>query len=260
MTLLHIAVFAVVSGLAVWGFFIEPFRVRRNYQKIALPAIPAELSPLKVVHLSDLHIRKYDRRHRLAVRYIHRLDPDLICITGDFGTENSSAFTEFLYKLRYKAPVYACIGNNDYDLETLKECFRRTNCYLLLDEVRAFEKNGTTVSIVGITPKRKTEDVLELLSGASRPRILLSHYPSIFDHIQDEAELVLSGHTHGGQCRLPIAGPVMLYGLARTYASGLFEREGSALFVSRGLGTYVINVRFLCPPEVAVLELTHQSS
>jgi len=255
MTILYIIAFLVVAGLAIWAFGIEPYRVHLHREDVPIPDLPETLGGLSIVHLSDLHVRRYDRRHRLAVRYIHSSEPDLIAITGDFGTENFSDLTELLYKLRYKAPVFGCIGNNDSDLEALRDAFRKTNARLLVDEAAVHQSPRGSLTVLGIQPTTPVERVRELVRDTPRPRLLLSHYPDIFDRIDDEVDLVLSGHTHGGQCRLPIAGPIQLGGTGRAYAAGLFRKERCSLFVTRGLGTYIINARFLCPPEVALLRL-----
>lgn len=284
--LLWLLVLLIVAFI-YYSHFIEPRRLRLSRWRVSIPRLPAELEGLKIVHLSDLHIKSDNKPFplqvaRRAVDMALKREPDLVCLTGDLA--QASRFigraAEVLGPLT-NSPVWAVMGNHDHDkvLESefsgppqqrlnaaeWRAVVEQAGMRVLLNEHAPCEVRGVPVVIAGAGDAScGWDDLPAALSGEPRGalHLLLSHSPDIMDDPRsDWADLVLCGHTHGGQAKLPGLGtPWAPVWRDRRRSEGLF-RVGQALcFVSRGVGAG-IRTRFLCPPEVVELTLTaHEGS
>lgn len=272
----------LIIAFIYYSHFIEPRRLRLSRLRIRIPRLPAELEGLKILHLSDLHIKSENKPFptemaKRAVEMALAQEPDLVCLTGDLG--QASRFigraAEVLQPLA-NVPVWVVMGNHDHDkmLESefagppeerlnvaqWRAVAEQAGMSLLLNEHAACEVRGVPIVIAGAGDAScGWDDLPAALSGEPRGalHLLLSHSPDIMDAPQsDWADLVLCGHTHGGQAKLPVIGtPWAPVWRDRRRSEGLF-RVGEALcFVSRGVGAG-IRTRFLCPPEVVELTLT----
>lgn len=265
-----------------YSHYIEPRRLRLSRWRISIPRLPAELEGLKIVHLSDLHIRSENKPFplevgRRAVQMALAQKPDLVCLTGDLG-QASRFMTSAAEVLRPLAdtPAWVVMGNHDHDkmLESefsgppeerlttaqWRAVAEQAGLRVLLNQHAQCELRGVPVVVAGTGDAScGWDDLPATLSGEPRAalHLLLSHSPDIMDDPHsDWADLVLCGHTHGGQAKLPGLGtPWAPVWRDRRRSEGLF-RVGEALcFVSRGVGAG-IRTRFLCPPEVVELTLT----
>lgn len=216
---------------------------------------------VRVVHLTDLHLDGFGSYERSVLDAVRALRPDLIVLTGDSLSartatpEVRAAVTGFLRALRELAPplgVLACAGNHeDWAGPWAFACYAEA---------------GVPVLGVG-DPPRVLLDGRLTVSGAQAARaplraagpgfdVLLCHYPGVFPHAAAAGyELVLAGHTHGGQVRLPGIGPLWLPRDCGPYVEGCYRDHGSTLYVSRGVGTSVLPLRFCCRPEVALVRV-----
>jgi predicted MPP superfamily phosphohydrolase len=271
-TLVEISNFALTGYMldSLWG---EPFRLTLTRLTIKSPLLRGA-PPLRVMHLSDLHLERLTRRERKVLKWVDELRPDLIVYTGDLlnysylDDERARAdCREFLSQLHAPLGVYAITGTPVIDTPAAVQAIYPAvpNVQLLTNE--AVEVEGyPQVQIIGLTCTHDpTLDAPKLTRvRASVPRdkfaLLLYHGPDLMpEAVQANIDLYLCGHTHGGQIRLPLYGAIVtssLYG--KRYEMGRYIEQGTTLYVSRGLGLEGMGaprMRFFCPPEVEIFEL-----
>jgi len=232
---------------------------------------PQEIDGLRIGHLTDFHLGPFvsASRARAAVERIVAKNPDLVLLTGDFMTMESQ---QDKVALRYalepllamEGRVFACRGNHDLEApETVAEVCEELKIELLIDEARQVTTRLGTMEIVGVDFRfrhvnRKIVELFEELGEPVLPRIVLLHDPLHFRFLPDSsADLVLSGHTHGGQLGLVSLGiPLTVVGLTGVVPDqGLFSRGQMRLYVNRGLGHYGFPLRVGVPAEESVLHV-----
>jgi len=205
-----------------------------------------------IVHLTDLHYRG-DRGWLESILEITRAEkPDLVCFTGDLMDRKDTRYlAEALDLLKQcGAPLYGVLGNHDpFDppsIATFRAGGIAAGGAWLMDEavdLGTFTLHGTC----GLYGLKRVE---------SKPKILLCHYPAVGDKPGAQPyDLILSGHSHGGQCRLPLVGPLVLPSGVNGYTAGLYDSPAGKLFVGRGLGTSFLPLRFNCRPELTVVKV-----
>lgn len=256
-------------GKGRWFQFPRPFDFEWNHARLEVPGLPPALAGLRIVHLTDLHLRArwHDAYDRLLDR-IHDSNPDLLLFTGDFvddKRDHSSALPN-VYRmaegLRANLGVFAILGNHDGP--DFAPSLAKTHIPLLDGERRTLDVNGATVELIGL-PGWKRKHLPPDFADAIPPpptdgrtlRIVLSHFP---DHLRRTAalrpHLFLAGHTHGGQCCLPGGIPLIKHdSLPRRYCSGVHRVGDTWLVVGRGFGATTLPLRVFCPPEVVEVEL-----
>ncbi|MEO0249934.1 MAG: metallophosphoesterase, partial [candidate division WOR-3 bacterium] len=192
----------------------------------------------------------------------NRLCPDLIALTGDyvsFSRYYISASAEILSDLRSRYGIYAVLGNHDFltGASALEHAFRKRGIDLLRNAHTQVRKGSEELTLIGIDDLTLGEDNLPAaLHGINgqHPKILLSHNPNIiWQAAEHEIDLVLSGHTHGGQINVP-----SWRRRARRFwpfLRGYGQLDQTQIYVNRGLGTVLVPVRFKCPPEITLIEL-----
>lgn len=262
--------------------YVEPSRLVTERVRVQIPDLPKELHGLKIGHLSDTHIRDSDFAREMAERGVHAVmatQPDIICITGDIGHRscNADSAVDILMTLETEYGVYAVPGNHDMDesleLAVITDKINVTSIPewsfklegigidMLFNEHRLITVGSSTVVIVGTGDASSGYDDLDTaLKNIPHGdlNILLSHSPDIFDEPSAEwADLILCGHTHGGQLQLPLIGaPWAPVWRRRDRSQGLMRVGAKTVaYVNRGAGSGT-RARFRCLPEVAVLEMT----
>jgi predicted MPP superfamily phosphohydrolase len=247
-----LATFLAAPGLVVAeARLIEPgwFKVRRLRLAAGKPAH-------RFVHFTDLH-HKGDRDYALSVvKTINKLSPDFVCFTGDI-IEESKFLPEALEILAgIKSPLYGVPGNHDYwshaSFEPIAKCFAATGGAWMLDEQRVIA--GGKINLIGsscVSAKRTAPTPV-----AEMKNIVLMHYPAWVNVLSGQKyDLILAGHSHGGQVRIPFYGPIMVpFGVGK-YDLGLFHTACGPLYVGAGLGWFPVPLRFNCRPEIAVVEI-----
>lgn len=208
----------------------------------------------RFVQVSDIH-HKGDRQFlEKVVRTINAQEPDFVCFTGDLIEEAAFA-AEALEILRgIKAPLYGIPGNHDFwadlDFDAAKEAFAEGGGQWLMDEEVTIR--GGAVRLMGIAANK---------NGLFAPKpgvknIVLSHYPNGVDLFpKTRFDLILSGHTHGGQVRLPFYGALVVPFGTGEYQKGMYHTHAGPLYVNAGIGWFFMNLRFCCRPEITVFEI-----
>ena len=243
----------------------EPFMLAVERTSIELERLPVELNGFRIVQLSDIHHSPFTgtRQIERAIETANGLEPDIIALTGDYVSHERSyavPCAELMGRLRARYGVFAVLGNHDHwtDAALIADLFRAEGIRVLINEGIRFELNGASFWLAGVDDTMVgLEDLPLALAGsvAEEMKLLLAHNPIILRRAaRAGVDLVLSGHTHGGQVTLrseksPSGLP------RRRLLKGLGRQGRTQIYVTRGLGTVVLPIRYGCPPEVSLLEL-----
>jgi len=243
----------------------EPFMLTIEHRPIQLKRLPEAFESFRVVHLSDVHHSAFTSREQVAraVETANYLKPDIIALTGDYISHDrafAAPCAELLGRLRARYGVYAVLGNHDHwtDAALITDLFRAEGITVLVNQGMRFEQRGAAFWLAGVDDTMVgLEDISLALAGSrdDEMKLLLAHNPIILRRAaRAGVDLVLSGHTHGGQVKLRsergAAGRPR-----RRLLKGLGRQGDTQIYVTRGVGTVVLPVRFGCPPEVSLLEL-----
>ncbi|UVI27914.1 metallophosphoesterase [Paenibacillus spongiae] len=264
---------AAAAAAPAYSYYVE-----RNWVEVNTVAIPMfdgnQKHPFRgtrIVHFSDVHFGYHFDKDDLiqVINRIERLKPDLICFTGDLvddGTEGLSQCTDMMMSLQAPLGKFAVLGNHDYGIEGrsgVSDFWKKTGFRLLLNRHAAIEKGGSRLIVAGVDDLMLGQPDLERALGGTLPEdkvILLAHEPDFADTAADwpQVKLQLSGHTHGGQIRLPFIGHLIAPPHGKKYVDGLYHAGAAQLpvYTNRGIGTTTLPIRFWCRPELTVLELT----
>ncbi|RNB81119.1 metallophosphoesterase [Brevibacillus fluminis] len=265
-----------VTGLAAmtggYSVFIERFRFTFREVEIRIPRLPAAFDGLRIAHLSDLHLGYHLEIGDLSHVFdrVAEWQPDLICFTGDLVDLSTDPLESALPVLaRLQAPLgkYAVLGNHDYRSAEAKitDCLQQAGFHVLVNQNKLLERDGQTLCVAGVDDILHGQpDLQAALTGIDPAicKLLLAHEPDYADDIPDGLiDLQMSGHSHGGQVRLPFAGALLLPPYGKKYPDGLQRRSGGTqlVYTTRGIGTTVLPIRFLCRPEVGLLTLRQQT-
>jgi hypothetical protein len=257
---------ALFSGCYAWGSLVEAGWVRTSRLEIEVDRPVLGHPRFRIVHLSDLHLERFGGRERRMVEAVVQAAPHMILLTGDYMNvrEGGGALVEVLKGLGAPHGIFGVEGHWDAKFP-VRRLFESGGATLLEDETRLIEREGHRLRLAGqgCPPDRPLR---ELLGGISDEAftILLNHTPDAVEDLQARGEgrrvdLFLCGHTHGGQVRLPLWGAIVtLTRNHKKYEQGLYRVGDVPMYVNRGVGLEggaVPRVRFLAPPEVAVLDL-----
>jgi len=243
----------------------EPYMLTIEHERIGLRRLPEAFESFRIVQLSDIHHGPFSDRSQIekAVETANRLKPDIIALTGDYISKErhyAAPCAEMLGKLKARYGVYAVLGNHDHwtDAALITDLFRAEGITVLINEGMRFELNGSAFWLAGVDDTMVgLEDIPLALAGAraDEMKLLLAHNPIVLRRAaRSDVDLVLSGHTHGGQVALR-SDPSPSGGRRRRFLKGLGRLGNTQIYVNRGLGTVVLPIRYGCPPEVSLLEL-----
>ncbi len=255
-----------VTVILIDAVVVEPSWIEtvRSIEYVA--ALPARAPDLTLVHISDLHIVQIGLRERRAIALINEARPDLIMVSGDLTREGSApgAIETFFGALNARYGTYAVWGNHDYwDKAAITwgpETLKRSGVTLLRNSSTRLPWSGGRVVIAGVDdPVTGRDNLREAMRGVPRQDvcILLSHSPEIAPSLGNwDIDIMLAGHTHGGQVRLPLLGAIIVPPGTRDFVEGWFSLQGGArLHVSQGLGWSYLPIRFFCRPRIDVITL-----
>lgn len=256
---------AINVSQAARSALTEPFRLTVEHQQIYLRKLPAAFEGFRIVHLSDFHHSPFTSREQIerAVQMANRLQPDIVALTGDYISHErafAAPCAELLGRLKARHGVYAVLGNHDHwtDAALITDLFRAEGITVLINEGMRFAMNGDAFWLAGVDDTMVGLEDLSLALAGSRDedmKLVLAHNPIILRRAaRAGVDLVLSGHTHGGQVSLrserSASGRPR-----RRLLRGLGRQGETQIYVTRGLGTVVLPIRYGCPPEVSLLEL-----
>jgi uncharacterized protein len=250
----------VGTGAAAHGFLYERFELGLTRATFPVAGLPESLRGLRIGFLTDIHRGAMVSHEmvRAAVDMLMAQRPDLIVLGGDYVTLADRRYmrpaADALAPLSAPFGVIAILGNHDDDRD-MPAALVAKGFTVLRDARTRFTVRGEPMDFIGIRYwTYKISDLVHLVRGALPHAILLAHTPKRLIEAQQLAiSAVISGHTHGGQIVLPVLGPIA----AREFpvVAGLARKEGTTIFVSRGVGTVYVPIRINCPPEVALLTL-----
>lgn len=239
---------AVVAADACW---IEP-----HWLKTRTLRLTKDKPTHRFVHFTDWHY-KGDRAYgESLVQAINKLTPDFVCFTGDLIEEEQHVAAALELLAGIKAPLYGVPGNHDYwakiSFDGIAKCFAATGGRWLMDE-QQLTRDGR-VNLIGLTCKSANQPLVPVAPGLQN--IVLMHYPAWVKKLAAQKfDLLLAGHSHGGQVRLPFYGPIAVPFGVEEFDLGLFQTASGPLYVNPGIGWFPVPVRFRCRPEITVIEI-----
>ncbi|MDX6577752.1 MAG: uncharacterized protein QOE96_3705 [Blastocatellia bacterium] len=267
-----LGIFLFVASLAIWSFLIEPNRLIVHSETIQIDNWPKELSGLRIAVIADIHTGGPfidDEKLRKIVATTNELNADLIVLLGDYMSPNSwhshrvepEVTAASLKDLKAPLGVYAILGNHDwwYDGEKVRRAFEQNGIRVLEDEVAEIKWHERSFWLVGLADLwTRSQHIDETIAKAppGSTIVALTHNPDIFPRLPPSVPLLLAGHTHGGQVNLPLIGtPVVSSRFGPRYSAGHVFENGHHLFVTTGIGTSILPVRFRVPPEIVILTI-----
>ena len=266
---------ALVAGLGLYSSLIARHEISIPAQRIFIDDLPTAFVGYRIVQLSDFHLEEFTEPFFLerVIQHVNRLEADLVLLTGDFITRGSLNFlfehhaatrcAEILATIRCPQK-FAVLGNHDVAVSAsmVTAALQAEGLPVLHNRYDTLTVRGDTLHIAGTAdPGTDRPDLNTAIPATPKgPVLLMSHAPDYADFVTSHprgrsVSLMLSGHSHGGQVRLPVLGPLVLPPLGRKYVEGLFRFNRMQLYVNRGLGTVGIPIRLNCPPEITLMTL-----
>ncbi|HXT61807.1 MAG TPA: metallophosphoesterase [Pyrinomonadaceae bacterium] len=261
-----------VALCGIWATLIEPNRLIVRHETLRIATWPKELNGLRIAVIGDIHTGAPfidDRKLGRVVELINQENPDLIVLLGDYMSPNSwhshlvapGVTAGILKDLRAPLGTYAVLGNHDwwYGGEKVRAALEANGIHVLEEEVAEVRFRNSSFWLLGFadlwTRPQHIQETLMKTPDAART-IALSHNPDMFIHTQATMPLMLAAHTHGGQVKLPILGaPIVPSYFGPRYTAGDIIEQGHHLFITTGIGTSILPVRFRVPPEIVILTI-----
>lgn len=255
-----------------WAVVIEPRLLVIREVNIESAAWPPERSPIRVALVADLHVgsphNDLDRVDAI-VSAVNARKPHIILLLGDYVSVSvvggrpvaPESITPRLARLEAEAGVVAVLGNADwiFDGERIRQAIEAVGIAVLENAVAVFETDDGPVSVAGIADdSTRSPDVAGTLSTTedNHPVIVATHDPAIFSEVSNGVVATFAGHTHGGQVSVPFLGALHVPGRApRAWAHGHVALEGRQMYVSAGIGTSLLPMRFNMPPAIEIVTL-----
>ena len=267
------------AGLVLYSGELERHWIDVTQRDVALRGLPADFEGMRIVQLSDIHMDSFTEPFfmRRVIERINELKPDAVFLTGDFVTSgrwpNADArkaaweCAEILKKLECKS-VHAVLGNHDVIVgaATIEAALRSSSISVLRNSFVPLERGSARIWLAGLDDPLAGHPDLDaaipenIRNLRNEPVVLLCHAPDYAVHIRSHAAseavgLMLSGHTHGGQIRLPLIGALVLPPMGKRFVEGWFQLGNMGLYVNRGIGTIGVPFRLDCPPEITLFTL-----
>lgn len=285
---ISVGLLAVIGVLlAGWAFFVEPNRLVVNNYNLSVRKWSPKLENFKIVAISDVHGGSNfidEAKIRRVVDMANAQNPDIIVLLGDYVSQQRSDRSKLKMPLETIAAslgglkaaygVYAVIGNHDnwYSGKAVRQALENDGYRVLENEAVSIEKNGAKLRLLGMEDilqetiwdksKEKALNALNRLESKEGKIVVLTHNPDSVAYLSEitgistETTLFLAGHTHGGQVRLPLIGtPIVPSAYGGKFAAGIIREGNVDMFVTTGIGTSILPVRFEVAPEIAVLTI-----
>ena len=264
----------IIGVAALWyGAVIEPFKLELNEYHMFSDRLPYGTPPIRILHITDLHIERLTQREEKLLEFAAKAQPDIIVLTGDYvnlsynrDPETLAQVRHFLSQLDAPFGVYATLGSPPVDLrETVVPIFADLPIPLMRSSWKVVDMgDGRAVTLLGLDCTHHlptdAERLANLVAAAPNktPQVFLYHSPELMPQVANYGlDLYLCGHTHGGQVRLPVIGPLLTSSqLGRQFVMGIYRLGRTHLYVSRGIGLEGLSaprVRFKAPPETTLV-------
>ncbi len=257
------------AGLVADGVLLEPRHVVVERKTIAINDLPDAFDGFRICQITDVHHGPFTGLEfiKKVVEKVNSLNPGLVVLTGDYVDHSSKYIVpavSALCRLKSSNGVLAVLGNHDHwmDANLTQEVFNRYNVPVITNSHKLIEIKDKAICVAGVGDLMEdSQDLKAAFYGvpADIPRILLSHNPDYAESMpaSERVDLVLAGHTHGGQVRMPFSiAPITMSRYGQKYAGGLVRSASRQVYVSRGIGVVGLPVRFNCPPEITIITLT----
>jgi predicted MPP superfamily phosphohydrolase len=260
----------VILCCGIYAFLIEPNRLVVRQETVEIENWPKELGGLRIALIGDIHTGGpfiNDQKLRQIVELTNQQNPDLIVLLGDYMSPNRwhshrvepEVTAAHLKNLKAPLGVYAILGNHDwyYSGPKVRSALEQVGIPVLEDEVAEVKWRNTSFWLIGLAdlwtrPQHVLDTVAKVPTGV--PAIALTHNPDVFTQLPPSVPLMLAAHTHGGQVKLPIIEtPIVPSYYGPRFTAGHIFEEGHHLFVTTGIGTSLLPVRFRVPPEIVIL-------
>jgi len=266
---------AAAAGLALYAGEGARHEIDTVQRPIAIRNLPTPFHGFRIVQLSDIHLDEFTEPYFLEhiVQRVNALNPDLVLLTGDFVTMGAFTFVAGNHAAHRCAEIlrtltcperYAILGNHDVGVGA-PQVIRALNAFgipVLVNQFTAIERGGSRLWLGGAEDPGTSHPDLNLTIPAhpDGPVILMAHEPDYADNVVLHPrfpliDLMLAGHSHGGQVRLPLLGALILPPMGKLYPEGYYRFQHMQLYVNRGIGTVGLPFRLNCPPEITVITL-----
>jgi uncharacterized protein len=270
---------AAALGLMMYlyGKDMEPNWIEITHVTLKLSQLAPAFDGLRIVQMSDFHLgHNLDQTQLKAILDLALAQqPDIFFLTGDYVDkyanlmsveEGVSRLPESFSKLSAAHPTFAVLGNHDHRIggAQIEQALTSAGVSVLRNSITKLQRNGSSLTIAGLDDVREKQDRLHLLLSQlpqDSSALLLAHEPDSADATSATGRFAVqfSGHTHGGQIKAPLLGPLYLPEWGRKYPEGLYEIGDMQLYTTRGLGTTSVSIRFNCRPEITVFTLESET-
>lgn len=250
-------IFFLITTVALVAIYFHTNTLAVTYHKVA---IGGGNKKLRVAHITDLHTKGMNYLERQLIAALKQQNPDIIVITGDLANPSGTkeGYVSVLKELKAKKGTYLVQGNWEYweNIPDLKSILANNNIKNLTNQTHKLDQN---LWLIGFDDSEEGLPELNIVNSIpkSAMKIAIIHSPIFFDKTASFTQLNFAGHTHGGQVRIPFIGPLWLPRGSGNYAMGWYEKEKSKLYVSRGIGTSILPIRFNCSPELAIIDINY---
>jgi uncharacterized protein len=261
--------------MALYAGEIARHEIDTTSRTFQIANLPPAFHGYRMVQISDIHLDEFTEPFFLEriVRHIDALSPDIVLLTGDFVTLGSFTFLNSTYAAHHCAEIlstlkcpqrYAILGNHDVGVGAplVIGALQSNGIPVLVNQHIPLERNGSRIWLCGVSdPATSRPDLtLAIPETPDAPVILMAHEPDYADDVVRHPrfpliDLMLSGHSHGGQIRLPFGPPLVLPPMGKKYPDGRYRFDRMQLYVNRGIGTVGLPFRLNCPPEITVITL-----
>ncbi len=271
----RIIILALLLAVALWTIWGNVTIGVSCYQ-ISSQWLPSGFDGFRIAVISDLHNASFGKDNKTIIDKVRDISPDIIALTGDLVDANRTDIDvaiNLVRELMAIAPCYYVTGNHEAwiagQYAKLEEGLFKEGVRVLHDEVLLLTKNGQSIQLAGLDDPDFTDRSSYIQESILQTKlqqmnltfdycVLLSHRPELFEaYVHENVDLVLSGHAHGGQFRLPFTGGIVApnQGFFPKYDGGIYQKQNTVMIVSRGIGNSVIPIRFNNRPEIVVVEL-----
>lgn len=259
-----IIILTIILSLLVYSRFIGTTGLKTNEIPIETNNIMKNYNGLKIVHFSDIHYKKVitNKRVKQLISEINRIKPDIVLFTGDLIDKNYKIdnqeinfLIEELSKIKSTYGNYAIIGDNDKEIDTIKNIYIQSNFKLLNnEETIIYNSNNEKISLIGLNTLSYNKDNIKKLIEKKEPdtyRIVLLHEPDyIKDLLNNNIDLILSGHSINGSINIPLIKNILLPKGAKKYYKTYYKIDNTTIYISNGIGVNNINFRLFNHPSI----------